>query len=124
MDLALTLTIVGMGVVFAALVILAFTISLLSKAVNLNKNTEKPANVASNTVNADTISNEISTNNEVSANNENDEQLVAVITAAIMASMKHNPDFKIRIKSFRRIPDSSPAWNTAGKLATVNANVR
>lgn len=116
MDLASTLTIVGMVVVFAALVVLAFAISLLSKVININKNadTEKPADVTTSTVNTGTA------NTDTHTDNRNDEELIAVITAAIMASMKQCPDFKIRVKSFRRIPNNSPEWNVAGRLATIN----
>lgn len=44
-----------------------------------------------------------------------DETLIAVLTAAVMASMQNSPDIKIRVTSFRRIPQSSPVWNTVGR---------
>lgn len=43
-----------------------------------------------------------------------DDSLIAVLTAAVMA-MQNNPDIKIRVASFRRIPQSSPVWNTIGR---------
>lgn len=43
-----------------------------------------------------------------------DDSLIAVLTAAVMA-MQSNPDIKIRVTSFRRIPQSSPIWNTIGR---------
>jgi len=44
----------------------------------------------------------------------NDESLIAVLTAAVMA-MQSNPDIKLQVTSFRRIPQSSPVWNTTGR---------
>jgi len=121
MDLALTLTLVGMTVVFAALIILAFLISALSKAVNSNKNinADKQNNVLITPVTS-TSSIDAKTGTDV----QNDDELVAVITAAILASMKQEPDFRIRVKSLRRIQDNSPAWNVAGKLSLLNANMQ
>ncbi|HHV96381.1 MAG TPA: OadG family protein [Clostridiaceae bacterium] len=121
MDLAGTLTIVGMVVVFAALIILALAISLLGKAININKNAiaEK---AASNAIKTDIV-NTGAANTQSQISNQDDKELIAVITAAIMASMKGSSDFKIRVKSFRRIPDNSPEWNIAGKLTTINANI-
>jgi len=43
-----------------------------------------------------------------------DEELIAVLTAAVMA-MQSNPDIKIKVTSFRRIPQSAPVWNTIGR---------
>jgi len=127
MDLASTLTIVGMVVVFAALIVLAFSISILSKIININKNknadTVNSADMATNTVNTGTV-NAGTVKTQFHTSSQDDSELIAVITAAIMASMKQNPDFKIKIKSFRRIPDNSPEWNIAGKLASLNANIR
>lgn len=50
---------------------------------------------------------------------EPDENLVAVLTAAVLASMGIEPEYKIRVKSFRRIPQSSPIWNIAGRTDNV-----
>lgn len=125
MDLASTLTIVGLVVVFSALVLLAFAIFLLSKVININKNagTKKSADITASTVNTDTV-NTSTVKTEPHTSSQNDSELIAVITAAIIASMKQSPDFKIRVKSFRRIPDNSPEWNVAGKLAIINENIK
>ena len=125
MDLALTLTLVGLTVVFAALIILAFLISVLSKAINLfkkdgniGKEKDLPVNPANNISNIST-----ETKSDVNTDVKND-SLIAVITAAIYASMKQQPDFKIRVKSIKRVQDNSPAWNLAGKIALFDAKVR
>ncbi len=73
-----------------------------------NKPKSNNSNLASNTA-ADTIV-------EAQRDNEalSDDSLIAVLTAAVMA-MQSNPDIKIRVTSFRRIPQSSPIWNTIGR---------
>lgn len=48
-----------------------------------------------------------------------DEELAAVIMAAIQASMAPESQCRLRIKSFRRIEQSSPVWNRAGRLEQI-----
>lgn len=48
-----------------------------------------------------------------------DDSLVAILTAAVLASMG-NPDIKIRVTSFRRIPQTSPIWNTIGRKEYIS----
>jgi Oxaloacetate decarboxylase, gamma chain. len=47
--------------------------------------------------------------------NEISDEIIAVITAAI-ASMESRPNIKLEVKAIRRIPQSSPVWNTTGRL--------
>ena len=49
-----------------------------------------------------------------------DEELVAVIMAAIQASMEPESQCKLRIKSFRRIRQSSPIWNRTGRFEQIS----
>ena len=49
--------------------------------------------------------------NEKELNNE----ILAVISAAI-ASMNTRPGYNLVAKSFRRIPQTSPVWNTTGRI--------
>lgn len=44
-----------------------------------------------------------------------EEELVAVLTAAVLAAMRPAPDCKLKITSFRRIPQISPIWNAFGR---------
>ena len=46
--------------------------------------------------------------------------LIAVLTAAVAASMDA-PASKIRIKSFRRVGGSAPAWNRAGLRDVIDS---
>jgi len=52
------------------------------------------------------------------ASNENthiDNELLAVIAAAI-AAMETRPGYRLVVRSMRQIPQTSPVWNTAGRL--------
>lgn len=46
--------------------------------------------------------------------------LIAVLTAAVASSMDA-PASKIRIKSFRRVGGSAPAWNRAGLRDVIDS---
>lgn len=117
MDLAINLTFVGITVVFLALIILSLSIYVFSKIIestgkkNINKATEQKNE--SSVVEIDEKSSDIE-------NSTSNEELVAVITAAVMACMKRTPGCKIQVKSFRRIPQTSPAWNIRGRNEYIN----
>jgi sodium pump decarboxylase gamma subunit len=111
MDLALNVTLVGLFVVFSALIILSVLISVSSKVFTIRIPRNKKATSNSNT---DKIYQPVNNNTTIANNPQNESELIAVLTAAVMASMQQTPDFKIRIKSFRRIHKDSSAWSTAG----------
>ena len=56
---------------------------------------------------------------EVSEPQMNEEELIAVITAAIAASL-NTSTYNLQIKSYRRIEDKKPAWNKAGLRESIN----
>jgi len=122
LDLGLMLTLVGITVVFSALAILAMLISLFSKVFALKK-TPAVSNAEKNSI----ANNPVNTPNSSGTNinlKTQDEELIPVLTAAILAYMKQSPDFKIRVKSFRRVQDNSPAWNVAGKREQLDAKLQ
>ena len=49
-----------------------------------------------------------------------DDELVAVLTAAVMASMKGQHVYNFRIKSFKRLPQNTPIWNRAGRMEYIS----
>jgi len=49
-----------------------------------------------------------------------DEELIAVLTAAVAASL-NTSTYKLQIKSYRRVGNSAPAWNQAGLQETINS---
>ncbi len=52
---------------------------------------------------------------------ENDE-IIAVIAAAI-AAMETRPGYRLVVRSMRQAPQSSPAWNTTGRIERLNRNL-
>lgn len=46
---------------------------------------------------------------------ENDQEIVAVIMAALMNMLSGESNGSLKIKSIRRIGRSSPVWNVAGR---------
>ena len=50
----------------------------------------------------------------------NDDELIAVLTAAVAASL-NTSTYHLNIKSYRRIENTSPAWNRAGLRDVIDA---
>ncbi|QHQ62206.1 hypothetical protein Ana3638_16620 [Anaerocolumna sedimenticola] len=101
---------VGLGIVFAALIVIAGVISILKYITNLgtgnsNQTSTNTANVVSAPVSsaADAV---------YGKNLVNDSELVAVITAAIMASMGDEaPADGLVVRSIRRV--NNKRWQNA-----------
>mgnify|MGYP000927239865 CR=1 FL=1 len=49
-------------------------------------------------------------------------EVLAVIAAAI-AAMETRPGYRLVVRSMRQVPQSSPIWNTAGRLERLNRNL-
>ena len=94
----------GLGIVFGVLVILMVVLMLFK--VIFYKDSSKKKEIKQETI------------NEVRQNTSNDE-LIAVLTAAIAASL-NTSTYNLRIKSYRRIENTKPAWNKAGINETIN----
>ncbi|MBM7561919.1 OadG family protein [Fusibacter tunisiensis] len=97
----------GMGITFVALVIIMALTSLMSKIIMYMENGKKPA---IKEVKKETVKPEPAPEVQES----DDEALIAVITAAIAASMNtsmHN----VVVSKITRVPDSTPAWGKAGR---------
>lgn len=118
MDQALNVTLVGFTVVFVALILLSVIIFLFGKGFNAKKTAKITA--VDNSVNTASVS-EITENYEADAPADelSYDELVAVLTSAVLSSMRTRPDSKIRVKSFRRINQNSPAWNAAGRMEYI-----
>lgn len=50
----------------------------------------------------------------------NDAELVAILTAAIAASL-NTSTYNLKIKSYRRIGNTAPAWNKAGRRDVIDS---
>lgn len=107
---SLQVMILGMGVTFVALCILWGLIIIMTKMIN---STPKEATkVVKTPVEVATPS--------VVVEEDNQEELVAVITAAIAASLQtstHN----IVVRNITRVVDATPAWGRAGRVEQMNS---
>ena len=100
---------VGISIVFSVLVILMLVLMLFKvifyKAPKIAK-TEVKAEKAPEV--------SVSTPKAIE-----DGELIAVLTAAIAASL-NTSTYNLKIKSYRRVGDSKPSWRKAGISETIN----
>jgi len=52
-----------------------------------------------------------------------EDELIAVLTAAVSACMKPGVQSKIRVKSFRRIDSNAPMWNLVGRFDRIRTKI-
>ncbi|QQY79475.1 sodium pump decarboxylase gamma subunit [Keratinibaculum paraultunense] len=108
---SLIITIFSMAVVFLVLIGISYLIDVLRVTANNNKKEAKEAKDLTESV-------RVSEPVEKSGNIE-DEELVAVIAAAIAASMGVAiPD--INIKSIKRVSTPSPIWAQMGRIEEIS----
>ena len=104
MSEALIVTVVSMVVVFLVLILISYLIGLLKKF-----GAEKPKSIEKREMSVVKEESIQGSQSEI-----NQEELVAVISAAVAASMGLNiPD--IRISSINRVPQQTTAWREIGK---------
>lgn len=106
------LTLIGFTIVMLVMVILTLIlmfVSNLSKRKDKNKgnevNNEKPLKNG--------LPDEII---PVEDKNNNNDELIAVITAAINAYTTRDSGTKLRVISFKRVGDNAPAWNKTSRV--------
>lgn len=108
---ALIVTVFSMGIVFLALLIISYIIDgfrfiFYKDNKKVDKEQKKAIEPKKN------VPQEI-------INEEDDEELIAVITAAIAASISR-PVSEIKVKNIRRIPTKTPIWAKTGRLKQMN----
>ncbi|WP_129595725.1 OadG family protein [Anaerophilus nitritogenes] len=111
---SLNVMILGMGVTFIALVILWGLIVLMCKML---KSQEKEIKIQQEVSVEDSIIKDPTIDGV-----ENEEELVAVITGAIAATLRtstHN----IVVKNIKRITDPTPTWARAGRMEQMNSKI-
>ncbi len=104
-------TVLGMGITFLSLIILQFVTAFMEKFAA--KPEEAPEAAAAPQAPADKAP-------EVDL--KKDEELVAVLSAAIAMQMKTSVS-NIVIRNIERVEDKSPMWSRAGILENVNNSV-
>ena len=111
-NLILTVTLVGITIVFSSLILLAIFVYLYPKLLikrkaKLSKIVDAPQE------------NSIIENIPVSSDLDEDE-LIAVITAAISAFGGSGYSSKIIVKNIKRVDTLKPVWNRISRLETLN----
>ncbi|NLM12349.1 MAG: OadG family protein [Epulopiscium sp.] len=107
----LMVTVIGMGVTFLALIALSYILDIFRILAEgpSSKKVEEPKQE------------EIVIKEEVYEEEipeQDDLELIAVITAAIAASLDTTTD-QLRVRSFRRINSNTSAWSKAGRISQV-----
>jgi sodium pump decarboxylase gamma subunit len=97
---ALSTTFTGFTIVFIALILLSFILYLFSKLFN-NKKEAKEI--------------ESSAQTPIKEEPHKDEELIAVLSAAVSAISERAPDVNFKIKSYRKVTKGTPVWNKAGR---------
>lgn len=108
---SLIITVFSMAVVFTGLIVLAMLISVL-KNIGGNKEAAATKEPITSTKAKEPVVDKIENDTT------NDEELVAVIAAAVAASLGVSIP-EVNIKSIRRIPQSSPTWAIAGRQEQI-----
>ena len=107
----LEVTAIGLIIVFSVLIILML-VMMLMKVVFYRPETKTTA-VSPTPVPAPAVQ-------EDTPAVMNDNELIAVLTAAVAASL-NTSTYHLNIKSYRRIENTSPAWNKAGLRDVIDA---
>lgn len=113
----LKVTGLGMGIVFSVLIILMIVLCLFK--VIFYKEPKQEAAAAADVPEAPAP---VSAVRQEPENDMDDEELIAVLTAAVAASL-NTSTYNLRIKSYRRVNNNVPAWNKAGVTETINNRV-
>lgn len=104
-------TLTGMGIVFAVLIILMLLL-MLFKVIFAPKKKAEP-------VQASAPAQAVPAAAEVK-DDMDEAELIAVLTAAVAASL-NTSTYNLQIKSYRRVDAKRPAWNKAGVRDTINS---
>lgn len=111
--------ILGMGITFVALVLIWFLTATMSRMIQKLESKNSVAKVKAQPA-APAVSKTPEPAVSSAVTQEDDGELIAVITAAIAASLNtsmHN----IRVSNIRRISDSTPVWGKSGRSEVMNA---
>ncbi len=105
-------TILGMGITFAALIILQFIISLMEKL--FNKQAVPAESSSSGYITKTPIT-------EAKSSQDHNE-LIAVIAGVLAMKLKTSVD-NIVIKNIEKVDDRSPVWSRAGIIEQMNSRL-
>lgn len=122
---SLQVTLLGVAVVFLALALLYLIIMVLDRFIHQAESSAAKRKAATDAA-AYTAPEGGKLPAVLPAQAEKEEdmgQLVAVITAAVAASL-HTSTHNIVVRNIVRTPDTAPAWNRLGRTLQTNQRVR
>ncbi len=103
---------VGLAIVFAVLVILMLVMIAMKKVFYKEpESTAKPQTEQT-----------VQEVKKTTAETADDDELIAVLTAAVAASL-NTSTYNLRIKSYRRVGGFASAWNRAGVDEAINSRL-
>ncbi len=109
---SLVITVLGLGVTFLVLTILWGIIALMARVLNQAQSKKEEPAAAEAKAEAQPVAETVE--------KEDDEELIAVITAAVAASLQtsiHN----IYVRNIVRVPDTTPVWGKTARLDQMNS---
>ncbi|NLJ65746.1 MAG: OadG family protein [Clostridiales bacterium] len=113
--MSLKVMVLGIGTVFIALIALICVIELINKVLNSNKKNVSKGNEHSET---EFKKHEVSVDGSATLNvpdaTHDEEEIVAVIAAAVAASLNYSTH-DIIVRSVRRVSSNTPVWNRVGR---------
>ena len=107
----------GMGITFVALVLIWMITVIMSKTIQKLEKKDEPVSMITRDVEIKNTSTPMSV-----ASDDMDEELVAVITAAIAATLNTSMH-QIRVSNIKRIGDQTPTWGKMGRSDVMNARM-
>lgn len=99
-------TVLGLAIVFGVLAILMIVLYLFKVIFAREPKTKKIDETPVTTV------------AEVKEETQDEGELIAILTAAVAASL-NTSTYNLQIKSYRRIEDNRPSWNREGLRETI-----
>ena len=116
MTAAFHATILGMGITFAALIIIWGLTVVLKNIVNSIENKgDTPIKVVKTKADKKIEIEEV-------YEESNDEELIAVISAAIASSLKTSID-NIIVRNIVRVADETPTWGVVARINQINSRL-
>lgn len=112
----LQVTVVGLAIVFSVLIILMLVLMAMKAVFYKPAKSEK----AKNPVQKSETPSAAPAAKAESADEIDEGELIAVLTAAVAASL-NTSTYNLNIKSYRRVGNSSPSWNKAGLTDVINS---
>lgn len=111
---SLIVTLFGMGIVFLVLILLQYMLKAMEIIFHKEKKAAPAAAQASEAKPAEAAIPEVNTAEEAF-----DDQLAAVITAAVISCLGGNSN--IIVRNIRRVEDLTPAWGKASRTEQMAA---